>query len=98
MCDIDISRSLAARVGTHEGHVAVEDGDTVRDIVDRLAERHGPQVRSGILEGDRLRSDVVARRMTDGGAEPAAADTPVGPGDDLELKLTSEHDGVTSSA
>jgi hypothetical protein len=98
MCDIEISRSLAARVGTHEAHVGVREGDTVRDITDRLAAEYGPQVRSGMLDGDRLRSDVIATRITDSASEPVTADSSLEPGDALEFHLTSEHDKVVNNA
>ncbi|WP_247009987.1 hypothetical protein [Halorientalis litorea] len=98
MCRISISRSLAARVGTHEASVGVHEGDTVRDIVERLADQYGPQVRSGMLDGDRLRSDVIAVRNPDSDPESVTADSPLAPGDDLEFHLTSEHEKVGTSA
>jgi hypothetical protein len=98
MCQIEISRSLAARVGTHEAHVGVREGDTVRDIIHRLANEYGPQVRSGMLDGDRLRSDVIAKRQGEDGEEPVSADTPIMPEDSLRFHLTSEHEKINSSA
>jgi adenylylsulfate kinase-like enzyme len=98
MCQIEISRSLAARVGTHEAHVRVVDGDTVRDIIERMAEEYGSQVRAGMLDGDRLRSDVIAKRTADGLTESVTADSPIEPADELEFHLTSEHDKVTGEA
>lgn len=98
MCRIHISRSLAARVGTHEATVGVRDGDTVGDIIDRLAEDYGSQVRSGMLDGDRLRSDVIAVRNPETDHEPVTADTTLERGDSLEFHLTSEHEKVGQSA
>mgnify|MGYP000515191691 CR=1 FL=1 len=98
MCQIEISRSLAARGGTHEAHVRVVEGDTVRDVVDRLAAEYGSQVASGMLDGNRLRSDVIAVRNPDTGHESVTADTALHPGDSLEFHLTSEHEKVSGSA
>jgi predicted DNA-binding protein (UPF0278 family) len=98
MCQIEISRSLAARVGTHEAHVRVVDGDTVRDIIERLADEYGSQVRAGMLDGDRLRSDVIAKRTSDGMVDSVTADSAIEPEDELEFHLTSEHDKVTNEA
>ncbi len=98
MCQIEISRSLAARVGTHEAHVGVREGDTVRDVIERLANEVGPQVHSGMLDGERLRSDVIAVRNPDTDHESVTADSDLEPGDTLEFHLTSEHDKVSRLA
>lgn len=98
MCDIEISRSLAARVGAQEAHVGVREGDTVRDVIDRLTTEFGSQVASGMLDGDRLRSDVIAVRNPDTAHESVTADTTLRPGDALEFHLTSEHEKVSGSA
>jgi adenylylsulfate kinase-like enzyme len=98
MCQIQISRSLAARVGTHDAHVRVIDGDTVRDIIERMAAEYGSQVRAGMLDGDRLRSDVIATRDSGGMTESVTADSPIEPEDELEFHLTSEHDKVSHEA
>ncbi|WP_424017818.1 MoaD/ThiS family protein [Halorientalis pallida] len=98
MCDIDISRSLAARVGAQEAHIGVREGDTVRDVIDRLAAEYGSQVASGMLDGNRLRSDVIAVRNPDTEHEPVTADTALDPGDSLDFHLTSEHEKVSGSA
>ncbi|WP_336002156.1 hypothetical protein [Halorientalis halophila] len=98
MCDIEISRSLAARVGAQEAHVGVREGETVRDVIDRLAALYGSQVQSGILDGNRLRSDVIAVRNPDAEHEPVTADSELTPGDALEFHLTSEHEKVSGSA
>ncbi|MFB6165062.1 MAG: hypothetical protein ABEJ31_07875 [Haloarculaceae archaeon] len=94
MCQIEISRSLAARVGAQEAHVGVREGDTVRDVIERLAEEVGTQVETGMLDGERLRSDVIAVRNAGREPEPVSADSPLEPGDTLEFHLTSEHDKV----
>ncbi|WP_136716423.1 MoaD/ThiS family protein [Halorientalis salina] len=98
MCQIDISRSLAARVGTHEAHVGVREGDTVRDVIERLASEYGTQVQTGMLDGERLRSDVIAVRNPDRDHEPVTAASSLEPGDTLEFHLTSEHDKVSGTA
>lgn len=98
MCDVEISRSLAARVGTHEAHVSVQPGDTVRGVIERLAEEYGSQVETGILDGERLRSDVIAIRKTAEDEQPVTASTALDPGDALEFHLTSEHEKVSNTA
>lgn len=96
MCRIEISRSLAARVGTQEARVSVHEGDTVGDVIGRLGDHYGPQVQFGMLDGDRLRSDVIAIRNPDSEHEPVTATSPVEPGDALEFHLTSEHEKINA--
>lgn len=98
MCQIEISRSLAARVGAHEAHVGVREGDTVQDVIERLATEVGSQVQTGMLDGNRLRSDVIAVRNPDTDHEPVTARSGLEPGDTLEFHLTSEHDKVSRLA
>jgi len=97
MCHIEISRSLAARVGTQEARVGVREGDTVRDVIHRLADRFGPQVEHGMLDGDRLRSDVIAVRNPNTDHEPVTARSSLAPGDSLEFHLTSEHEKIATA-
>lgn len=98
MCQIHISRSLAARVGTHDAHVGVRQDDTVRDVIDRLAAEYGPQVRTGMMEGERLRSDVIAVRNPDAEHESVTAESRLEPGDTVEFHLTSEHEKISQVA
>jgi hypothetical protein len=98
MCQIEISRSLAARVGTHEAHVSLREGDTVQDVIDRLAAEYGSQVATGLLDGDRLRSDVIALRESDSHRESVSATSALEVGDDLHFHLTSEHEKVSNAS
>ncbi|PSP85658.1 hypothetical protein BRC83_02735 [Halobacteriales archaeon QS_1_68_17] len=92
MCvTVEFSRSLTARIGTHEARVGVREGETLGDVIRRLADEYGPQVRSGLLERGRLRSDTIASREVDGRRQSITLDTPVESGDTLRFELTSEY-------
>lgn len=84
--DVKLTGTLAARTGTHRARVGVAPDATVADVVDALAEQFGPQVRSGVLEGSRLRTDtVVVRESPDG--EPLSAGSTVHDGDTVRFQL-----------
>jgi hypothetical protein len=51
-----------------------------------------------MLDGNRLRSDVIAVRNPDTEHDSVTADTVLHPGDSLEFHLTSEHEKVSGSA
>jgi hypothetical protein len=85
--DVELAGTLAARTGTHRARVGVTENATVADVVDALAAEFGPQVRTGVLEGSRLRTDtVVVRESPD--AEPLSATSPVRDGDTVRFRLS----------
>jgi len=84
--EVKLTGTLAARTGTHRARVGVPDDGTVADVVNALADEFGPQVRAGVLEGSRLRTDtVVVRESPDG--EPLSATSAVHAGDTVRFRL-----------
>jgi|AntDeeMinimDraft_4_1070355.scaffolds.fasta_scaffold16902_2 ribose 5-phosphate isomerase len=84
--EVKLTGTLAARTGTHRARVGVGSDATVADVVDALAEQFGPQVRSGVLVGSRLRTDtVVVRESPD--SETLSAGSSVRDGDTVRFKL-----------
>jgi hypothetical protein len=75
--------------------VAVDGETSLLAVIDELAAEHGPQVRTGLLEAERLRSDTIVKREGDGIEQSICASDLVKDGDRLRFKLTSEHDKVT---
>jgi hypothetical protein len=60
--EVTLTGTLAARTGTHRARVGVNADATLSDVVDALSAQFGSQVRAGVLEDSRLRSDIVAVR------------------------------------
>ncbi len=83
---VQLQGSIAARTGTHAVHLGVPDGATVRDVVDALAEECGTQVRSGVLDDDRLRRDTLALRHGVDADERLTAASHVESGDTLRFR------------
>ncbi|MFC4449479.1 MoaD/ThiS family protein [Halorussus aquaticus] len=84
---IKLTGTLVARTGTHEARVAVPDDATVADVVDELAEQYGPQVRAGVLDGQRLRSDTVVVRETFDSTETLSTGSSLENGDTVRFQL-----------
>ncbi|CQH49637.1 uncharacterized protein HHUB_1546 [Halobacterium hubeiense] len=86
--EVKLTGTLAARTGTHSARVGVARDATVADVVDALADELGPQVRAGVLEGSRLRTDtVVVRDSADG--EPLTAGSRLREGDTVRFTLAN---------
>lgn len=84
--EVKLTGTLAARTGTHSSRVGVAGDATVADVVDALADEFGPQVRAGVLEGSRLRTDtVVVRESPD--AEPLTVGSRLHDGDTVCFHL-----------
>lgn len=89
MCvNVKLTGTLVARAGAHQARVAVDDGATVKDVVDGLADRYGDHVRPALLAGDRLRSDTRAVRESPR-LERLYGDDPVEPGDTVRFEFAS---------
>lgn len=85
---VRLTGTLAARTGTHDARVGVDEDATVADVVEALAREHGPQFRAAVLQGHRLRSDtVVVRESSD--SETLTAGSHVTPGDTVHFQLSS---------
>ena len=82
--EVVLEGPLVARTGTRRGRVLAE-GRTVVDVVSAWADECGSSVRYALLEGDRLRSDVVATRPTDGADEPLTGGSRVRNGDRIRF-------------
>jgi molybdopterin converting factor small subunit len=84
---VKLTGTLVARTGTREARVAVSEDATVADVVDELAEQHGPQVRAGVLDGQRLRSDTVVVRETFDSTETLSTHSSLESGDTVRFQL-----------
>ena len=84
---IKLTGTLVARTGTHEARVAVPAGATVRDVVEKLADSYGPQVRAGVLDGERLRSDTVVVRESVDSSETLSTASALENGDTVRFRL-----------
>lgn len=84
---VKLTGTLVARTGTHEARVAVADGATVGDVVEKLADSYGPQVRAGVLDGQRLRSDTVVVRESVDSSETLSTASALENGDTVRFSL-----------
>lgn len=84
---VKLTGTLVARTGTREARVGVPEGATLGDVIDALGETYGPQVRAGVLDSERLRSDTVVVRESVGSVEPLSTTSPVEPGDTVRFRL-----------
>lgn len=84
---VTFAGTLVARTGTRSATVAVPADATVGDVLESVAERSGPQVTAGVLDGERLRSDTVVVRETADASEPLSAASSVDPGDTVHVRL-----------
>ncbi|WP_158057614.1 MoaD/ThiS family protein [Halorussus halophilus] len=84
---VKLTGTLVARTGTREARVGVSEDATVGDVVEKLADKHGPQVRAGVLDGHRLRSDTVAIRESVDTAETLSTGSNLESGDTVRLSL-----------
>lgn len=82
-----LTGTLVARTGTRKARVAVPEDATVADVVDKLAEEYGPQVRAGVLDGQRLRSDTVVVRESFDSTETLSTESPLENGDTVRFQL-----------
>ncbi len=82
--EVVLEGPLVARAGARRRRVLAE-GRTVVDVVSAWADERGSSVRYALLEGDRLRSDVVATRSTDGANEPLTGRSRVRNGDTIRF-------------
>jgi molybdopterin converting factor small subunit len=85
---VELTGTLVARTGTRKARVAVPDDATVADVVEELAERYGPQVRAGVLDGQRLRSDTVVVRESFDATETLSTGSALENGDTVRFELS----------
>ena len=84
--DIELTGALVARAGARRGRVGVPKGSTLADAVRAWADHSGDHLRFALLEGERLRSDVLARRVSGGRDRRLVASERVHNGDTIRLE------------
>jgi molybdopterin converting factor small subunit len=84
---VKLTGTLVARTGTREARIAVPEDATLRDVVEKLADSYGPQVRAGVLDGERLRSDTVVVRESADPAETLSTASSLENGDTVRFQL-----------
>lgn len=83
---VELVGTLVARAGTHRATVAVPEDATLADVIEKLADEQGPQVRAAVLDGQRIRSDtIVVRETADETLHPTS---PVEPGETVKVQLS----------
>ena len=86
---VKLTGPMVARTGTRDARVAVPEEATVEDVMNRLGEQYGSQVRAGIVDGLGLRSDTRVVRETGRHVEPLSASSPVEAGDTVRVQLNA---------
>jgi len=86
---VRLTGTLVARTGTREARVAVPEDATVGDVVEQLAAEYGPQVRTGVLDGERLRSDTVVVRESVDSTETLSTGSSLENGDTVRFRLSA---------
>ncbi|WP_135805710.1 MoaD/ThiS family protein [Halorussus marinus] len=84
---VKLTGTLVARTGTREARIAVPEDATLRDVVEKLADSYGPQVRAGVLDGERLRSDTVVVRESVDAGETLSTASSLENGDTVRFEL-----------
>lgn len=85
--DIELTGALVARAGARQGRVAVPAGSTLADAVEAWADSNGTHLRHALLEDNRVRSEVLALRVTDGRDERLVGSQPVRNGDTIRFEF-----------
>lgn len=83
--EVHLTGVLAARAGTRRTYVSAPDDATLGDVIDRLADRYGPGVRSALVDGSHLRPAASVRRRGNVAEESLSLHSRVSPGDRLEF-------------
>lgn len=78
---VKLTGVLTLRAGVEESSVFVPEHATLTDVVEELSRERGPQVRSALLKGNRLRSDTVAVRESSESTQQLRSDSEIDPGD-----------------
>ncbi|WP_134669305.1 MoaD/ThiS family protein [Halorussus marinus] len=84
---VKLTGTLVARTGTREARIAVPEDATLRDVVEKFADSYGPQVRAGVLDGERLRSDTVVVRESVDAGETLSTASSLENGDTVRFEL-----------
>lgn len=84
---VEFSEQLEAELGAPCTYVHVDDGETVRGLVERVAREFGASVRDGLLSDERLQSDVAVVRQSAVTSEPLSPESSVSAGDRVRFRL-----------
>ena len=85
---VKLTGTLAVRTGAHQARLGIPEDATVADAVEVLSRRYGPTVRTGVLDGERLRADTRVVRETARPGEALTADSRLRAGDVVRFSLT----------
>jgi hypothetical protein len=85
--DLELKGAIVARAGARHGRVLLPDGSTLADAIEAWGDDYGRHVRFALLEGDRLRSDLHAFRISDGNNERVVASQRVADGDTIRFEF-----------
>lgn len=85
--DFELTGALVARAGAREGRVVVPTDSTIADAVAAWGDRDGDHVRLALLDGDRIRSEILAVRRTDGEVERLVGSDRVHSGDTIRFEF-----------
>lgn len=85
--DMELAGALVARAGVRQGRVLVQAGSTLSDAIEAWGDEDGDHIRFALLADDRLRSDVTAVRVTEGGSERLSSSRQVVDGDTIRFEL-----------
>ncbi|MWG33551.1 hypothetical protein [Halomarina oriensis] len=86
---IELTGLSLVRAGVSRAQMALPEGATVVDAVDRLADKHGDPVRPALLSGSRLRQDTVALRRTREGWERVPGSEELAHGDRIRFQVSN---------
>lgn len=85
--EVHLTGVLAARAGTRRTYLSVPEDATLADVIDRLTDRHGPGIRSALVDGNALRPAATVRRRGNVSEESLSLHSRVSPGDRLRFGL-----------
>lgn len=84
--NVEFQGSLVARLGTRKARVTAPVGSSLKDVIEAWAEADGARIKYGLLDGDRLRRDTKATRITDGKREPMSVSHRVASDDTIRFE------------
>lgn len=85
--EVHLAGVLAARAGTRRTYLSVPADATLGDVIDRLTDRHGPGLRSALVDGGTLRAAATVRRRGNVAEESLSLHSRVAPGDRLRFDV-----------
>jgi hypothetical protein len=86
--EVTLSSRLSSRAGVRRTYVAVPGDGRLADLVDRLVDRYGAEMRAALADGGSLRHDVVAVREGNVAEEQLTLESRVSPGDRIRFEVS----------